>query len=1305
MGKIAGEGTRTPFIHCRKLVVVLALFWLAVPSRAQNNGYSIVTPAPGSNAFVFVPGTHPPQIYALYGSPSGFIVGFGSPTLPSAVQVNVPVGTGTVYYQFNPGAVLVVEVAFAYLGPSVVLADPYSISWSAPWLVNDGTLLTSPGTQVTCDNSYTGQPCEVGATAQVYIDATGLPVGNYTATITYSGAYFSGSCQIVLNVLPSGVTNPYIPPPPPSRPAGPERRSKGGDPIDLSTGLFIYSKTDLVINDVLPVRMTRTYRQPDFGVSRAFGLGATHPYDMFLWNYGAGFSAMNLILPDGRRINYVRTSSGTDYSSAILKAQGSPGEYFESIVTWNGQGWNLTLKDGTVCAFGQNAPLQSIQDRYGNKIVIARDGSGNITQITSPNGRWIQFTNDTNNRITQLSDNIGRTVRYTYDSNGLLSSVTDAKSGTTNYTYDANGNMLTITDPRGIVYLTNQYDPQGRVILQTLADNSNFQFVYATDGNNKISQTNITDPRGNIRQVAFDTNGYTLTDTLALGKPEQQTTSYNRQSGSNLLLSFTDALNRQTSYGYDPMGNVTSITRLAGTPNPVTTSFTYEPTFNQVASVTDPLNHATSFIYDTHGGLTTVTDSLNHQTTFTYNNAGQPLTVTDGLQNTSRFGFSQGDLVSITNPLGRTTNRFLDGAGRLVSLTDPLGHSVHYAEDNVNQITLVTDTLGGQTSFTRDANGNLVAVTDANNHTSSYTYDGMDRLATRTDALQNTESYQHDGAGNLTQFTDRRGKVAVFNYDGLNRMTFAGYGMNSGPIYESTVGYTYDVGNRLTQAVDSIGGTFTRAYDNLDRLTSDAGLQGSVGYAYDVAGRRTSLTVPGQAVTSYSFDAANRLTQMTQGSNTVSFSYDNANRRTSLTLPNGVTANYGYDNASQLLSLTYTKAPTTLGTLSYGFDLAGRRTTVSGSLAAVNLPMAVSAGYNADNQLTTWGNTPLGYDLNGNLMGDVVHSYIWDARNRLTQIDAGATASFTYDPFGRRTSRTISGTTTSFLYAGANAVQEVAGTNIANSLTGGTDEVFQRTDSAGARDFLTDVLGSTLALTDSTGAVKTSYTFEPFGNTAWSGGPTGNTFAYTGRETDVLGLYYYRARYYNPMYQRFISEDPIGFKGGVNKYAYVLNSPTNFNDPLGLDKNGFWDRTKDVNRCAGQLSQDFSLNPAPGNFLSDALLGNSWGTIAQAGLGPDQANAVAQLIIDNPIPKASLNSLIQAGVAAIPTGGMTSALSIPISYFPGTYNPISVVQTSTTVGETTVGAPAFALLELITAGKLVFDAGVYLGALKVCAQQ
>lgn len=206
------------------------------------------------------------------------------------------------------------------------------------------------------------------------------------------------------------------------------------------------------------------------------------------------------------------------------------------------------------------------------------------------------------------------------------------------------------------------------------------------------------------------------------------------------------------------------------------------------------------------------------------------------------------------------------------------------------------------------------------------------------------------------------------------------------------------------------------------------------------------------------------------------------------------------------------------------------------------------------------------YDNNGNL-ATVTNScgtttYTWDARNRLVGISGykpdctALTASFKYDAVGRRIEKTINGTTTKYLYDGLDIIQEKnqSGTVTANYIrTLSIDEPVTRVTGSTVRHYVKDALGSIIALTDDTGVVKTTYRYDPFGNVSVTGEASDNPLQYTGRENDGTGLYYYRARYYSPELQRFISEDPIGLLGGdVNYFAYVGNNPVNFVDPLGL---------------------------------------------------------------------------------------------------------------------------------------------------------
>jgi len=430
----------------------------------------------------------------------------------------------------------------------------------------------------------------------------------------------------------------------------------------------------------------------------------------------------------------------------------------------------------------------------------------------------------------------------------------------------------------------------------------------------------------------------------------------------------------------------------------------------------------------------------------------------------------------------------------------------------------------------------------------------MDRVTTRTDPLLHPETYTYDNNGNPTQGTDRKSQVTSRTYDALDRLSAVTYQDGS------TTTYAWDAGNRPTQLVDSLSGNITRTYDLLDRLTEEGTPEGTVSYTYDTAGRRASMTALGQPQVAYTYDNADRLTQITQGTSTVGFTYDNANRRTSLTLPNGVVTEYSYDAASRLTGLTYKNGPTVLGTLTYAYDAAGNRTTLGGTWAATGIPQPVSsATYNAGNQQLTFGGQTLSYDANGNLTSDGVNTYTWDTRNRLVALDGtSTTATFSYDALGRRQSTIVNGTTTQFLFDGLNPVQEIGVGTTATLLTGlGIDEYLTRTDQAGTRSLLTDALGSTVALTDATGTVQTLYTYEPFG-TATATGSDANPFQFTGRENDGTELYYYRARYYHPGLQRFISEYPIQYAGGMNLFVYVENAPTGFVDPGGLDKQDTW---------------------------------------------------------------------------------------------------------------------------------------------------
>ncbi len=929
-----------------------------------------------------------------------------------------------------------------------------------------------------------------------------------------------------------------------------------GDPVDLSTGRLTDSHTDLALSDTFPISVTRHYWQAD-DERRDFGTGWLSQYGMFFHSEDQ-YNEVDLYLPGGRKVHFVRVGGENRFSTAILEAVDTNGEYRGARVSYqrdpalgDGKGWVLTRRDGTVMVAPLYRGIVAIRDRNGNQISITWDGN-RLVQVTSPNGRWIRFATDGQQRITSATDSVGRTVSYTYYNTGRLFSVTNPDGKVSRYTYTAEGRLHEATDARGITYLTNEYDANGRVSRQTLPNNREYRFAYTTNASGKVTQTRVTQPDGSVRRVTFNAAGAVVTDTDAFGTPSARTTTYHRDDHQQIT-AITDPLSRKTSFRHDDEGRLLYATELADTGQArVTGSYQYGGPFDQPLRYTDRNGKATIYDYELDGDLKSITDPANRVTRFTYNGAGSLLTVTDQANKVTTFTYRGGDLASVTDPLNQVTKQFTDAAGRPVAITDAMGAVTRISYDTLNQVTKMVDALGQTTNLGYDENGNLTSLTDARNNANTWTYDRSDRVESTRDPLDKYSLVHYDTAGRVDWTASRAGHRATYTTDALGRLRTITYGAGTPDAASITKGY--DAVDRLTSISDDKTHEITSiAHDSFDRVTRVSSQRWGIGYTYDNLDRRQTMTVDGQPAVTYTYydDGAPRT--ITRGDQVVEFQYDAVGRPSLVSLPGGWSRVPTYDAAGQVLSLTYRHGNVDKGALTYTYDAAGRVATVGGSLAQVAPPLARTGQvYNAANRLTSNAGIPLGYDDDGNLTSHGINSYQWNARGLLTRASgSGYTESFTYDVFGRQTDRSVNGRATSTQSDGSMPVRETSGNNSATMLSGGTDQWFSRTDSAGQRTFLTDLVGTVVALGDATGALKTQYAYDPYGAQTRTGENSSNTFGYTGRQRMDSGLMYNRARYYDPSLQRFISEDPIGFAGGTNLYAYAANSPTNYTDPSG----------------------------------------------------------------------------------------------------------------------------------------------------------
>lgn len=244
-------------------------------------------------------------------------------------------------------------------------------------------------------------------------------------------------------------------------------------------------KSDLVLPDVLPIVLTRTHQGEDM-VTRAFGrAGCICTVSRGTEYAGGGVD------PAGRgRIAYTCISSScTNKLTAEYEHVGTPTRFYKSRLLLNSDWgeWQLTLRDGTQYVFEDNVPrplgLVGVRDRMGNTLTVVRVGDirtavGRVTEVKGPEGRWLGLEYDGDMVVQRARDHLGRVVSYTYDGSTRLWKVTDPAGGVTEYTYDSNHRLRTITDARGITFLTNQYDANGRVTVQTQADGTMYQFAY-----------------------------------------------------------------------------------------------------------------------------------------------------------------------------------------------------------------------------------------------------------------------------------------------------------------------------------------------------------------------------------------------------------------------------------------------------------------------------------------------------------------------------------------------------------------------------------------------------------------------------------------------------------------------------------------------------------------------------------------------------------------------------------------------------------------------------------------------------------
>jgi RHS repeat-associated protein len=473
---------------------------------------------------------------------------------------------------------------------------------------------------------------------------------------------------------------------------------------------------------------------------------------------------------------------------------------------------------------------------------------------------------------------------------------------------------------------------------------------------------------------------------------------------------------------------------------------------------------------------------------------------------------------------------------------------------------------------------------------------------------------QYDEVGNLIAYTREDGTVIEYVYDDVNRVSEVSYPALPG-VAADTITYTYDELYRLTNQSDN-DSAIDYAFDPISRLTSTTQTWNSqadtLSFAYDLIDRRIGMTDATGAST-YVYDDLDRMTGLTDSAaRAFGFAYDPLDRLTRKIMANGTATDFTYDPASQLLDIITEKVSTSevIESIAYTYNTTGTRSSetrldgnarsfiydandrvtqvINSQLPTENELFAYdrmgnwttdSRQHNTENELTQDSSYVYQYDELGNMilrqsLSDPADqtTYTWDARNLLIAVDGPVNdTSYAYDARNRRVAKTVNSITTQYVHDGLNILLEYdgAGNLLARNTHAGLDQLCVRDEVAASTAYYVcqDGISSVLSVSDENGNTLQRYRYSAFGEqqvldanfNLVTDAPL-IPFAYTGREWEPeVGMYFYRARFYDAELGRFISRDPLGLDGGdVNLYAYVGNNPINYWDPLGLSWYNNW---------------------------------------------------------------------------------------------------------------------------------------------------
>ncbi|AZE69565.1 RHS repeat-associated core domain-containing protein [Pseudomonas synxantha] len=794
-----------------------------------------------------------------------------------------------------------------------------------------------------------------------------------------------------------------------------------------------------------------------------------------------------------------------DDQHVIVERQLAGGASF--FWAWEGSGkaarcvrhWASFSQMDTRYAWGDDGRV-TVHNADGSQEVYVHDDRARLVQRIDPDGAQHFKSYDDQGRLTVEQDPLGAVTAYQYDEAGRLVALFPGDDEPTSYEHD-NGFVRVVR--RGEAVWKYERNSQGDVTRRTDPDGQVTDYSY----NKRGQLTGVWYPDHSCHRLVWNERGQLLEEQLPNGRIKRY-----RYDDLGRQVACEDEYGALTQYQWDSVGRLIRLVLPGG----ATREFSYNP-YGKIIAERDELGHVTHYEYA--DGLHLISRRLN----------------ADGTQVHYRYDNARLLLTEIENEVGET-------------------YQLTYHPNGLLQQETGFD--GQRTAYAYDLNGNLQEKTEYGDDNSQlitrYERDHAGRLVRKNLPDGSAIDYAYDRQGNLLSVEDGHWALA-YEYDQQNRLVAEHQGWG-------TLRYGYDACGQLQNL---------RLPDN-NRLT----------FNHDKGGHLATVELNGEVLTSHLFRAG-REHQRQQGQLLSHYHYDDQNRLHAHAITQQQNylyqRQYDYDKSGNLTRLLDTRK----GEHRYHYDPLARLTRADHSQdvqerfahnPAGNLLMQDRPGPDivAANRLVIQGDRHYDYDAFGNLIRErrgkgqqLVTEYRYDCQHRLISVTKpnGETASYRYDPFGRRISKTVDGKTTEFFWQGDKLIAEHhADRHRSYIYEPDSFRPLALLEGFGPKattpyHYQLDHLGTPQELTDTEGEIVWSAHYRAYGQIArLDVGKIDNPLRFQGQYFDQeSGLHYNRHRYYNPDIGRYLTPDPVKLAGGVNGYQYVPN-PTGWVDPLGLSK-------------------------------------------------------------------------------------------------------------------------------------------------------